>query len=71
MREREYITYRARGYRILPAGPGIFFSFDCTRVLYCMGQAIPIVKKKKKTFYQPVLKLSANEASAQGLQNAV
>jgi hypothetical protein len=34
-----------------------------------MGQAIPI--DKKKTFYQPVLKLGANEASAQGLQNAV
>jgi hypothetical protein len=32
-----------------------------------MGQAIP---KKKKTFYRQVLKLGANEASAQGLQNA-
>jgi hypothetical protein len=33
-----------------------------------MGQAIP---NEKKTFYQQVLKLGANEASAQGLQNAL
>jgi hypothetical protein len=33
-----------------------------------MGQAIP---NKKKTFYRQVLKLGANEASAQGLQNAL
>jgi hypothetical protein len=32
-----------------------------------MGQAIP----HKKTIYQQVLKLDANEASAQGLQNAL
>ena len=36
---------------------------------YCMGQAIP--NKKKKTFYRQVLKLGANEASAQGLRNAL
>jgi hypothetical protein len=35
---------------------------------YCMGQAIPHVKKN---FYQQVLKLGANEASAQELQNAL
>ena len=35
---------------------------------YCTGQAIPT---KKKTFYRQVLKLGANEASAQGLQNAL
>jgi hypothetical protein len=35
---------------------------------YCMGQAI---SNKKKTFYRQVLKLGANEASAQGLQNAL
>jgi hypothetical protein len=34
-----------------------------------MGQAIPT--DKKKTFYRQVLKLGANEASAQGLQNAL
>jgi hypothetical protein len=34
-----------------------------------MGQAIP--NKKKKTFYRQVLKLGANEASAQGLRNAL
>ena len=32
------------------------------------GQAIP---NEKKFFYQQVLKLGANEASAQGLQNAL
>jgi hypothetical protein len=36
---------------------------------YCMGQAIP--HEKKKTFHRHVLKLRANEASAQGLQNEV
>ena len=36
---------------------------------YCMGQAIPT--DKKKTFYRQALKLGANEASAQGLQNAL
>ena len=35
---------------------------------YCTGQPIP---HDKKTFYQQVLKLHANEASAQGLQNAL
>jgi hypothetical protein len=34
-----------------------------------MGQAIPT--DKKKTFYRQVLKLGANEASGQGLQNAL
>jgi hypothetical protein len=33
---------------------------------YCMGQCTPHNKK-----YQQVLKLGANEASAQGLQNAI
>ena len=33
-----------------------------------MGQAIP---HEKKPFYRQVLKLGANEASAQGLQNAL
>ena len=37
-------------------------------VTYCMGQAIP---NEKKTFYRQVLKLGANEASAQGLQNVL
>jgi hypothetical protein len=37
--------------------------------LYCTGQAIP--NEKKKTFYQQVLKLGANEASAQELQNTI
>jgi hypothetical protein len=31
----------------------------------------PIPHEKKKTFYQQVLKLGANEASAQGLQNVL
>jgi hypothetical protein len=34
-----------------------------------MGQAI--LNEKKKTFYRQVLNLGANEASAQGLQNAL
>jgi hypothetical protein len=34
-----------------------------------MEQAIP--NENKKTFYRQVLKLGENEASAQGLQNAV
>jgi hypothetical protein len=34
-----------------------------------MGQAIP--HDKKKTIYQQVLKLDANEASAQGLQKII
>jgi hypothetical protein len=52
--------------------------FDCysvvllftgtTSTIYCMGQAIP---NEKKTFYRQVLKLGANEASAQGLQNSI
>jgi hypothetical protein len=33
----------------------------------CTGQAIP----NEKTFYQQVLKLGANEASAKMLQNAL
>ena len=37
---------------------------DCTRV---RDKLFPI---RKNTFYQQVLKLGANEASAQGLQNA-
>ena len=38
---------------------------------YCTGQPMSQHEKEKKTFYQQVLKLRANEASAQGLQNAL
>ena len=36
---------------------------------YCRGRRTP--PSFKKTIYQQVLKLGANEASAQGLQNAI
>jgi hypothetical protein len=35
---------------------------------YCTGQVIP--HENEQTIYQQVLKLGANEASAQGIQNA-